>query len=312
MKTLRTLVAVGGGIASVACLSSAVLVGCSGDDSNTDGGKDTGSDSPVADTGTPDVQPVDTGTPDVQADGGDPVENFLTQLATTVCGRLQTCCGGASQFDYKACTASYYHNGWYFSHLNLTYPFPSVRNGGRVTLDATQAQSCLAGLSTLSCPTFASAEQKSLLTSCFGALVGVQTPNSPCNGSIECQPGNYCNIPAEAGAPVDGGSVGACNQLLDSGVRCGQQPYQSWYYSSEQCSYNSGPAPARFCNYDDANPANWFCAPLRANNQPCYTDNECASKICDNIGNNNFVCVTSVNIGSYVCPYYKPKDAGTD
>lgn len=311
MRTLRPLVAVGGMVAGAAFLSSAVLAGCSGDDSGTDAGKDTGIDSPVADTGTPDVQPSDTGVPDVQTDSGDPVESFRTQLANTICGRLQTCCG-ASQFDLAGCRNSFFDNGWYFSHLGINYPFPSVKKGGRVQLDSTSAQACLAGLATMSCPTLTSTEQKTLVSSCFAAIVGKQAPSAPCNNSIECQPGNYCNIGADAGAPVDGGSVGSCNQLLDSGVRCGQEPYASWYYSSEQCAYKGGPTPARFCNYDDANPANWFCAPLRADNQPCYTDNECASKICDDVGGGNFVCVQSVNVGSYICPYFKLKDAGTD
>jgi len=323
MRNLQRSLSILGGFAGASLMASALIVGCSGDDVNpADGGKDSATDTSVADTG---ADAPDSGLTDGPpgADGGNMYLKFRTDVAAAICTRTQACCGqiDAGNFDYSRCVKGFTETGWGTTNegLNVT----GVVDRGHLKLDQTSVNACLAALSTISCPVITSSEYKNITANCQAAIVGTQTTGGECVASIECQPTDYCYLETDAGLTEAGVPLGKCATLLDAGVKCGQGHYGEPYFSSDECAYKSGPTQARFCNYDSwPTTSGYFCGPTRAANQLCYFNNECQSGICSvpnatgifDCQNGNCVCNTSVNFGGYVCEAFKPlpKDAGTD
>lgn len=319
MRNLRNATMVMGALAGTSLAASMFVTGCSGDDTS-DGGKDSSADTP-ADQTNPDVQ-ADSPKPDAGPDGDGGVINkyqkFRDDLAAAFCTRFQNCCNGldAGPFDYNTCASSVSKGGVEGSNIDLSVV--EVLNGNNLTLDNTAAQTCLAGLATLSCPIITSMEWKSVADNCMNAVTGTLAVNGSCIRPIECQKGEYCNYLVEAGTTDGGYKYGLCANLLGQGVKCGQSaPYYvvNTTYSSEECGYKGWPKP-KFCNYDtDPNKAGFFCDNPRTNGTVCYADNECASELCVDVTDagtcNSGTCqCQNTQDFSIFCKILKIKDAG--
>jgi hypothetical protein len=247
-----------------------------------DGGKDATTDQITPDGPQPDVL-VDTGVDGGGgSDGGNNIQNFRVQVAQAFCARFQNCCNNvdAGPFDYSTCVAGITKSGVEGSSLGLP---AEVLNGPNVSLDMVEAQACLAGLATLSCPVVDTKEWKPLADHCMNAIVGSLPVNGQCIKPVECQKTAYCNYAVDAGKSDAGTSYGLCANLLQQGAKCGQSSFYYSFnnlYSSEECGYKNWSEP-RFCNYDtDPNAAGFFCDKLRSNGTVCYGDNECATGLC--------------------------------
>jgi hypothetical protein len=311
---LRKAIIVMGSVAGVSAVASAMLTGCSGDDTTPlDSGKDVSPD-----TSTDGGQDAGLDAPDARLDSGpdaDPVATFLDQMALAYCARFQNCCNGndAGPYDYQRCVNNVKIHGIQLSHADLETPETLGRKN--LVLDQTAAQACLAGLATVSCPIVTASEWKTLIDACFNAVTGTLNNGGACIKSIECKKGEYCNFGVDGGKTDGGNVVGTCASLLGQNGKCGQLIQYVQYYSSEECAYKGWQTPAQFCNYDLApDAASYACVPLRANSAACYTDNECSSAMCSELSTNgpcvfNCQCATSRNFLP-VCDENKAKDAG--
>jgi hypothetical protein len=233
-------------IAGSPIVSAAIVLAC------TDGGDNPPSgDASVYDGPAYDGKPSnDYNAPDLFME---PPFPFEKQVALALCNRMQGCCGqyDGGTFDSNACVSSVTKSGW--EGFNAGLAIPGVKN---VMIDPGMAQACIAGLSTLTCPSIGSAEYKNVTLACSRAIVGTQTTGGDCVDSIECRPSDYCSF------DPDGGK-GRCATLLEAGAGC----------NTDECSHINGPNPPLFCG-------SHVCAGLRANDQTCLSDNECQSGIC--------------------------------
>jgi hypothetical protein len=310
-------------LAGCTSAASVLVIGCSGDDNaNNDGGPDGNADSSMMDTGRadvvdsgPDVLSMDVSSMDVDA-GSCPVCKFRTDLAMAFCTRFQTCCNNsdAGPFDLNKCLQTAALSAWNGSNAELNNS--EVLYGPNVTLDMTAAQSCLAGLQTLSCPTITSMEINTVTDNCYKAVVGKLANGGPCISSIECQPGKYCKFEGVDAGKSDGGQpLGQCADLIANGQKCGQAPpYGDPVYAHAECAYKGWHSPPSRCDYDSyPDQTGYVCAPLRTNGSVCFGDNECASGLCGNANqdciNTTCTCLTSRNY-TPLCNALKIMDAG--
>jgi hypothetical protein len=232
-------------------VSAAIALACTAGDDNPLGG-----DASVYD-GAYDGRPTyDYNPPDIMKP---PPNAFETDVALAFCGRMKACCGAfdGGTFDENTCVLAITTSGW--EGFNSGLAVPGVKNANHFTLDSNMAQACLAGLSTLSCPSIGSAEYKNVTLACSRAIVGTQTTGGGCFDSIECKPTDYCSFDPDGG-------TGRCATLLEAGAAC----------NTDECSHINGPNAALFCG-------SHVCAGLRANDQTCLSDNECQSGICTEI-----------------------------
>lgn len=315
MKNLRSAV---GTMGVIAAFSSAAmfLVKCSGDD-NTDGGTD-GATDVTTDSVKPDNFVPDGGGPDVTPDvvTESAVAVFRSNVANAFCTRYQTCCGtlDAGAFDLNACLQAASQSAWAGSNNDLTSA--EVIQRGHAQLNTTAAQSCLAGLATLSCPTATNSEVNTLTDNCYGAVSGNLTAGGDCVSSVECQATEFCKFAGVDAGKSEAGTVqGQCATLVAQGQLCGQAPpYGDPTFASGECAYRGWHPPAAFCDYDSFPDAGGYtCQPLRANAAPCFNDVECASGMCGTLFqdciNTACTCATSRDYTG-VCTVFKIKDAG--
>jgi hypothetical protein len=203
--------------------------------------------------------------------------------------------------------------GWELSNYELNTP--EILNGPNLQCDQTAINKCIANLATISCPNITSSEMKAVTDNCMKAVVGTLPQNGKCLGNIECQPTMYCNKGADGGLTDAGKQLGICQPFLPLNAQCGQPPYGPPQYVSDQCAYKGWQSPPRFCNQDALDASAWFCDNLRADNDFCYTDNECQSSLCSDVTDagdcNNFTCRCSqVKSLQPICDAYSIKDAG--
>ncbi len=314
MKNFGRAVTIMGVVAGSTSLASMVIVGCSGDDTVKDGGSDGRMDMGL--DALPDTPPVD-GSADAgdAGDTGDLVLAFRLQTATSFCTRFQNCCNGADAgtFDFNKCVQTAGLSAWNGSNAELT---GEILARGNVQIDNTAAQTCLAGLATLSCPVVTSGEFTTVTDSCYAAATGKLAVGANCVKTIECQKGEYCKFAGvDAGKTDAGSTLGACANLIAQGQTCGQTPpYGDPNYLSTECAYKGWHSPAEFCDYDTFPDASGYkCQSLRTNGSACFFDNECSSSLCGNLFQNCVQTACSCQTSrDYIplCNLLKIKDAG--
>lgn len=302
-KTSRFSIALGL-VASSGALLSYGLVGCSGDDVAVpvDAALDTTTDVVVPDTGVPDANDggVADAKPDVKQLG---LQEFIDQQTVLLCQRYAQCCFGAdaAAFDTNKCVATFGPLGMEGNLQGLRVPGVAFAvdggpdGGANVVMDQAKANTCLAELSTLDCPTLTAPVYTKTVQDCYGAVTGtIQAGNGPCLDSVECAPGNFCpNAGNDAG-------VRNCLPLLQAGATCTVATgntacqYRGYLGSSARCERYKAP--------DGGAPSN-VCTPPLANGSKCQTAWDCQSDLCD-FGSG--VCVTSaVTVGPAACAYFK-------
>src|SRR5215471_10289672 len=133
MRSLRRTIILVGGLSGLTAGASAVVTGCSGDDTSmTDGGKDATTDQITPDGPQPDVL-VDTGVDGGGgSDGGNNIQNFRVQVAQAFCSRFQNCCNNvdAGPFDYSTCVTGITKSGVEGSFLGIP---AEVLNGPNIS-----------------------------------------------------------------------------------------------------------------------------------------------------------------------------------
>jgi hypothetical protein len=305
-------------VAGFSTLAATLTIGCSGDDNN-DGGTDSGPDV-TADSGK-DVQNDVVGQDVVNdvvtdVDAGDPIAKFRQNTTNAFCSHFQTCCNAldAGTFDIAHCLSAGQNTAWNGSNLELSAP--GVLERGHVTLNEPAATSCLAGIGTLSCPNITSTEINSTSDNCYAATTGTLATGQDCVSSIECVPSDYCKFAGVDGGTTDAGvPLGVCAALAGDGGACGAVPYGDPNFLSNECGYKGWHSPAQFCDYDNYPTGPYNCAPLRADGQACFFDNECASSLCgapdQDCVNTTCTCVTTRDYTQF-CRDFAVKDAGAD
>lgn len=298
--------------ASAAAAFDAALAGCDGDDVRPDASVEAGADV-GKDQGAADV-PADVHNDffDVQ-----PQPSLRYQVAQAFCTRLASCCGFADAgLDTKRCISDVEAQGGYLG-LVAGLNTPGIDQRGHVSLNAMNTTTCLAALSTISCPILTAAEAKNLLTSCAAMLRGTQALGGDCVDSIECADAGWCDFAADAGTSDAGAPLGRCAAARDAGASCGQGAYGPPAFASDECARKGGAAFCAYDSYPDA--AGYACAPLRgAGAAGCRSDFECASAICavpDASGapcpSGGCSCATTYSFADRYCPRW-PLDAGAD
>lgn len=276
---------------------SATMVGCSGDDTVVppDSGPDTTPDvkvdSPPPVEAGPDVK--DAG-PDISVNDASAILQFIADHRTKVCARYAQCCFGsdAGAFDQSKCDSIVASLGW--SRSIQEPQFPGIATGGRILLDPTAAATCIASVSTFSCPSIQASENNTMTQACYKALTGTQGAGQPCNATVECASGNYCSPGGDAG---DAGT-GVCTALSGSGGACNTASPQN-----NMCQYRGYLGTASRC--DGTNK----CNTRLANGIACNYDWECTSGLCDNV---TFTCGNSaLTTSPFLCSFIT-KDAGSD
>jgi hypothetical protein len=308
MTTLRRFVAVLGGLAGVSAVGAVVVVGCSSEEANVvagDAAPDrTAFDAPV-DQGVPGEGGVRDGGIDVSVDAPDP-GSFATQVLDALCARTQACCtsiDAGMPFDMTECHRQFRNAGGAWGELQEV----SLVDGGKVTYNSAKAAQCISAIALLDCAAVTGANIINARGDCIGALVGTVGPGADCHGAIECQPGNFCNL------PLDGG-VGGCAPVRGDGGACGDFGRQDPAYEAQYaCSYRGGGETGLTCVVADVEagtflpPSQWVCAPMFDGGALCYANLDCRDGIC----NNDNTCGGSVPlVDQGICDQYRIADAG--
>lgn len=296
-------------VASCGALLSYGLVGCSGDDVAVpvDGGGDTTTDVLVPDTGVPDAN--DGGIADAKPDAKLlSLEEFIEQQSVLLCQRYALCCFGADAavFDTAKCITAVSPYGIESNVQGLRVPGVvfgvdgGAEGGVNVVMDQAKANSCLAEVATLDCPTITAAAYGKISSDCYGAVTGtIKAGQGPCLDAVECAPGNFCS-------PANDAGVRTCEPLLPLGSPCTGAP------GNTACQYRGYlGAPSRCERFDapDGGAPSGLCTARLGNGTPCDNAYDCQSDLCSS----TYVCAaSSVTIGPASCAYFtKPiLDAG--
>ncbi len=300
MRNLSRIAAMAGGIVACNVIAWTSMVGCSGDDNAIPDGGDAAPDNTQIDVFVPDVQgqdvvgDEDAGTnPDAPYDAASLLA-FPAEEALASCGRLRTCCYGADAgVALTKCIGHVSPLGINGTLVELS--LPGVLDGGHLHLDETTANSCLAALSTFSCPVMPESEYRNVTQNCYGAVSGTLPIGAQgCKTSVECVPGAYC---AAATAP-DGGPTKECYVVGDAGSPCTA--------SNIQCMYRGylGQNQLR-CAIDGGSTGT--CGPQLQNGAKCNYSFDCLSQTCDETGH----CGTAFTLTDPgTCDYLFYSDAG--
>lgn len=299
--------------------------GCGPGDDNNDAGDG------AVDQTTPDAKAdvgSDVGLPDVGKDqeagpsdaGADvtAVIAFQQAYAAALCKRLDKCCYGAqldasagdagiAQCEANAISANV--GGIEFAIGELDRQ--ATLNSGHIDVNQTEATSCLAALSTLTCGQITGTEYTSMVKNCLGALTGnVPVGQAGCRGSVECNNG-YC-------APPDGGfgpdASGTCVAIAAIGADCNpigggndQCMYRSWL-GTQQARCDLVETTATTCATTGT--PTFKCTAKTADNSTCLFEWECSSDTCGD----NCTCIPATSTWTYpfagVCPNYFGADSG--
>jgi hypothetical protein len=309
-----------------------LATGCGGDDvaalpdaGGPDGAQD-GTVEAAADTGSDVITTSDAGDAgaDAQGDSGEDAQfdgaalGFPMQVAQAICSRIAACCFGqpdASVFNNALCLQAALPIGYQGSNEGTSL-LQADGGDSNITFNPAAASKCLQEINAIDCTTnvLTSAQQAALVTDCFAALSGTVAAGSPCQDSIECAPGTYCQPPA------DGGAGAACASLREAGAPCGDYAGATAFASEQACSYRGSGNTNFFCHNEDLNTGNpldagtWTCMPGQPLDGGCNMDLECASKLCDPGPNfDKYQCVNSLPFAYMgACGTFAITDAGTD
>jgi len=231
------------------------------------------------------------------------VSEFASEVEKELCGSLTRCCFGVpglpngapvdgGRFSRDACAALYRNIGFEFSTTGARFV-----DGGEALIDKDVGRDCLAEIQLLSC-NLSGPEMTRVRTKCFDAIVGTRTAGQPCEGSIECARGLFCN-------PVDGGT---CAPLRGDGGACsvfnsGNAAIDS-VRSEEACSWRGSGDTRLVCSSFDAGTGEytarneWVCRPQVALGDTCNSTVWCRDGICDF---NDSVCKSPLEIFTSYC-----------
>jgi hypothetical protein len=270
---------------------------------------ETGAAPPGSDAGLPDVGPV-VASP----------QAFPGQVAAALCNTIATCCGAsadAATFNWQACYASKLGAGYFGSGTGS-----DLFDAGHVSFNATQAQDCLTAITAADCVSnqITSAEQAPLFQNCFAAYAGTLATGSPCAGTIECAPGNFC-LPVDGGVG-DAGAIGLCQVLAGDGGACAVLGANATV-AQTVCSYRGSASNGLFCQniagdagIEQLNAAAWTCQPQWATGSECYVTQDCSSFICHEVQTDLYQCgsagvwANSTTCSSFLIEAGAPSDAG--
>src|SRR5579872_440974 len=320
MSDLRRVVVALAVVASPAAAAGIVFAGCGGDDNG--GASPTGDAAPESSLqdGTTSAEASPDGiSPDVGAgndattsDGGTVVPDaaeggdggtvnsallaFPAQVAAATCQTFETCCKlDAAAFDNAKCMENQLLGGP--GKVNAeTY----LLDGGHVIFNAEAGAGCLQRIQNVDCTSnsLTGPQYTAMLADCFNALQGTLDAGQPCNGSIECAPGNFCN-PAEADAAAvasttDSGPPpkGLCAPLRMQGQPCGNLGNTNCNgagaLEQSACSYRGSGTSGESCIYISFSPSlscldagAWSCEPQQSDAGRCVNDVDCRSSVCD-------------------------------
>jgi hypothetical protein len=205
------------------------------------------------------------------------------------CERLAACCTGDAHpgFDVVRCIDSLGETETVpFTSLGLAYPGLA---SPYATLDATNAQNCIAMMSSLACGTNSAAALATLEGTCIGAYVPqLDAGAAGCQTSFDCAPGTYCGPIAEAnevGVPLVAAGGGTCLPLHTVGSACSDPLYSS------DCTFQGGLANQAYCNG-----MNDTCEAAVAVGQPCTADEGCVSGQCQPVvDGGDSTCASTAN-----------------
>jgi hypothetical protein len=225
------------------------------------------------------------------------LENYVSDLATVGCARLQACCGLTSaQFNSALCYTNYStpsYGGWAGTGFVVPY-----ENGPGITYNQSAACSCLESTTTITCDLISGSTYTGLVATCLAAYGPTIALGYPCASSYECIDG-YCTV-TDPSDPTDA-SLGTCAALKSIGDSC---------TADIQCSYISAGAPSAYCDLTG------HCAAALAAGATCGANSNCASDICEySVTMGTVTCqsgeVFSDPLGSGgTCDYYTVPDSG--
>jgi hypothetical protein len=269
--------------------------GATAQDASRDAPLDGGDASLDADAG-----PADAEAGSVDAEAGSDNSAMLTfpgQVATALCNRFMTCCGATpSTFDLNNCISQYVGFGYAGSSNGELY----LANGN-VTFNASQAQSCLNQINAIDCAANlrTTAQERSIISACFGALVGTLEAGAPCQAAVECSSGEFC-------MPTDGGVTGVCAPLRANGQPCGDFvtaiTTESVRVAESACSYRGSGTPGLACHFGSYVDAGaWFCTNQLGTDASCGANVDCQSMLCD--PGANFSVNQCENAETFIYPF---------
>jgi hypothetical protein len=242
-------------------------------DAEVDGGVD-------ADADAPSDAEMDA---DADADAGpNALEQYADANAQAFCQGQGKCCpGDGGGFNVAACARDYYAGGWrYWLPSN-----PAAYTAGNLTLNTSQANTCIAALQAFPCGGTVSASQfATIVSACNGVLTGtIATGSGGCVSSFECANG-YCNLAMDGG-----GGTGTCTALVGDGGACTSGPDSP----DQMCAQagNQAGNSRLWCNLTFSTDGGGTCAPPLADTAACYNMNTsswddygCASLMCGDNG----------------------------
>jgi hypothetical protein len=247
---------------------------------------------------------------------------FAADLATAFCDTIAACCGtsgDAATFNWAACYSAKLAAGYSASNTGA-----NLLDGGHVAFNASQAQTCLNTIAAADCTAnqITAAEQGQLYQSCYAAYAGTLSAGSPCAGTIECAPGNFCS-PTDGGIG-DAGAIGLCQPLAGDGGACGVFGAGTQGVGQTICSYRGAASDGLFCQNisgdagsTQTDPATWTCQSQWPVGTDCYVNQDCASFICHQVGTSSvFQCANAGNwANANTCSSYAiaiPDSGGDD
>jgi hypothetical protein len=217
-------------------------------------------------------------------------------------------------FNTALCESDNLTSGFQGSSLGV-----NLLDGGNVAFDPVKAQNCLADISAIDCRTdqLTTADMKALFPDCFDALTGTLPLNAPCQGSIECSPGEFCGPLADGGMACQAvrGAGGSCLDFFADGGAGSPVPGNTGTNSQNICSYRGSGNTNLYCNYLDPSTfrslppdGGWTCLPALDAGAPCINHQDCTSKVCTRP---SAVCgQATAFFNSFGCNHYKIQDAG--
>jgi hypothetical protein len=271
-------------------------------DSTTDTANDVPTVDVMADTGTDtgmEVDAADSGAGDAPADvqyDVPEVSNFPRQVTEAFCRRLQACCMVPdtmwNQEGATGCVTSLEAQGvggfWNLSGFNSAL---GTRN---IQYDQASASACLTGVTGFTCGTVQSTYVDQTVTSCYAALRGILEAGTPCDNSLECAPGTYCN-------PFN--AAGTCTPLRTIGQPCADN------VNSVDCSYRGTGSPTAFCFSADGGPGG-VCANTLGADAGCMLDPQCQSNVCNNPSCSNVYVFSDMGTPNGICTFFVSPDGG--
>lgn len=236
---------------------------------NADGGSDSGSDGGASDAS--DDGGTDGGGSTHFGDAGDggTLLTFSDNVTAAICEKLAGCCDPGFSTAKCANEVTGLGRGGP-SNIWQGMEVAGVKSGGRVTLNTSLADQCLALVAATNfCAPESGATARQLMATCGGALQGTAPVGAACRTDIECVSGNYC-----AGAVVSSAVEGTCTPLSGAGETCNFE--RAGYIGRvTNCSSRGYGETGLYCVQGVDK-----CSALKATGEACVNDFECANQYC--------------------------------